>query len=134
MGNFTVFNLKWMEAYQDSVLKDAEYSWISRHMNCSFVWKIGEDSFLFNILNGEIISITVPTWNDSWDFSIEGPLDTWMKFIERSPMPIYNDLLGMLTRLPQCELKGNRLMAMQYMRSLTRLFTIAREVEGDKMV
>ncbi|MET3506583.1 hypothetical protein [Halalkalibacter oceani] len=124
-------SLEWINSFQQAVKQDQEFLWIAKHMNCTFLWKVGSESFLFKIEQGNILSITSPTWNDSWDFSIEGTQEAWNKFLKQPPPPLYNDLLGMVTRLPECELNGNRLMAMQYMRSLTRLFTIAREVQGD---
>lgn len=131
MKNRSAFSINWMHTLQKAVNKDSEFSWIAKHMNCTFLWKIDEDLFLFKIHNGKINSINVPTWNDSWDFSIEGPRYAWLKLVEQMPPPLYNDLLGMVTKLEECELNGNRLLAMQNMRSLSRLFTIAREVQGD---
>ncbi|MFM1655216.1 hypothetical protein ACI7RC_24445 [Brevibacillus sp. B_LB10_24] len=130
MGDLQAFSPEWMKLFQTAANHDLELSWIAKHVHCRFLWKIGGRSFLFQILGGKITSIAVPTWNDSWDFSIEGPEEAWNKFIQPVPPPVYQDLLGIVTRIPDCRLEGNRLMAMQYMRTLTRLFTVAREVQG----
>ncbi|WP_019119755.1 hypothetical protein [Brevibacillus massiliensis] len=130
MGDLKAFSPEWMKVFQTAANRDPELSWIAKHMNCRFLWKIGCCSYLFQIEGGKIISIAEPTWNDSWDFNIEGPKEAWDKFIQPVPPPVYHDLLGIVTRIQDCCLNGNRLMAMQYMRSLTRMFTVAREMQG----
>lgn len=132
MASSIAFSAEWMSSFQETVNQDPELSWIAKHMNCTFLWKIGAESFLFQINGGKIASIKSPTWNDSWDFSIEGPKEVWLRFIKQVPPPFYNDLLAIVTRLPDCQLSGNRLLAMQYMRSLTRMLSLAREAEGGE--
>lgn len=129
MASSIAFSSEWMGAFQERVNQDPELSWIAKNMNCTFVWRIEADPFLFQINRGKITSIKAPTWNDSWDFSIEGPREVWLHFIKQVPPPLYNDLLAIVSRLPDCQLSGNRLLAMQYIRSLTRMFSLSRELE-----
>lgn len=128
MADPSLFSPEWMARFQKVINKDQELSWIAKFMTCDFIWQIGERSYLFHIVDGKVRSIVSPTWNDSWDFAIEGPEEAWVKFAKRLPPPMYHDLLGMVTRLPECRLTGNRLIAMQNIRSLTRMMSLAREV------
>lgn len=128
MVDLELFSSEWMKRFQEVVNNDQELSWIAKFMTCDFLWKIDKESHLIKVLEGKIQSITSPTWNDSWDFTIEGSKETWVKFTKRVPPPMYYDLLGMVTRLPDCSLTGNRLIAMQYIRSLTRMMSLTREV------
>ncbi|GAA4708006.1 hypothetical protein [Brevibacillus fulvus] len=123
-----LFTPEWMERFRQVVNEDRELAWIGRWMTCDFVWQIGQSAHLFHVEAGKVLSIASPTWNDSWDFAIEGTEGAWEKFARPYPPPMYYDLLGMVTRLPECRLTGNRLKAMQNIRSLTRMMSLAREV------
>ncbi|GED29916.1 hypothetical protein P9G84_11325 [Brevibacillus centrosporus] len=126
-----MFSPEWMEQFRQVVNEDRELSWIARWMTCDFVWRVGEAVYLFHVVGGKVISVVAPTWNDSWDFAIEGTEEAWSKFAQPLPPPMYYDLLGMVTRLPECRLTGNRLKAMQHIRSLTRMMSLVREVGGE---
>jgi hypothetical protein len=128
MADLTLFSPEWMTRFREVINNDQELSWIAKFMTCNFVWQIGTKSYLFRVQNGKIQSIVTPTWNDSWDFTLEGSEEAWAKFARKVPPPLYHDLLGMVTRLPECRLIGNRLIAMQNIRSLTRMMSLAREV------
>jgi hypothetical protein len=123
-----IYSEQWMQQFQQQVNRDQQLSQIGTFFNCTFVWKIGEIAYLFLIEKGKVLDIRVPMSNDSWDFTIEGPKDTWLKFAESSPSLEYYDLLGILTKHEDSYLIGNRLKAMQHMRSLRRLFQIVKEV------
>lgn len=128
MGNDIVFSEQWVKRFRNVVNEDQELSWIGKFMDLRFMWQIGELQYLISVEKGKIQSIRSPTWNDSWDFSIYGPQSAWEKFIQPIPLPIYNDILGMITKLPECDLIGNRLAAMQNIRAFTRMMSLAREV------
>ncbi|BCJ85978.1 hypothetical protein [Effusibacillus dendaii] len=128
MANQILFSSEWMERFREVINEDRELSWIAKFMTCDFVWQIGASSYLFHVVEGKVRSIVPPTWNDSWDFALEGTEEAWGKFARPVPPPMYYDLLGMITRLPECRLTGNRLKAMQNIRALTRLMSLVREV------
>jgi hypothetical protein len=126
----TIFTEKWLEHFVKVVNDDQEFSWIAKHMNTSFVWKIGDAMHLFIVQNGRLLEIQQPIWNESWDFSVEGPTEVWAKFILPEPPPVHNDILGIVNHLPNCYLNGNRIIAMQNIRALMHLFSLSRKV-GD---
>jgi hypothetical protein len=132
MNKTSLFSQAWMSQLQHLINTDRELVSIGRLFDCTFVWKIGDLSYLFQIEHGKAVAIRRPTWNDHWDFSIEGPTGTWEKFVQPLPPPGYYDLLGIITRHSDCDLIGNRLKAMQHMRSLVRLFQLTREVEQQE--
>jgi hypothetical protein len=131
LGIMDLFSREWMERFKKTINEDRELSWIGKFFTCRFVWKIGQRAYLFRVANGKVLSIAPPTWNDSWDFALEGPEEAWRKFAMPLPPPLYHDLLGMVTRLPDCQLSGNRLLAMQHIRALTRLMSLVREVKSE---
>jgi|SRR5699024_2149918 len=126
MGKFTPFTKEWFDKYKLVINYDRELSWISKHMTCSFLWQIDNEEILFDVKEGKIIMIRNPNWSDSWDFSIVGPKSVWEIFIQKYPPPLYNSLLGLLTKHPHCNLKGNRIIAMQNIRSIIRMFSLTR--------
>lgn len=131
MGEIKAFSNQWFDHFIQVVNKDKELNWIAAFMTLDFVWIIGEKAFLIKVREGKIRTISAPSWNDSWEFAIEGPEGVWEKFIEKVPPPMYFDLLGIVTKMPNCGLTGNRLAAMQHARALTRMMSLARSIEGD---
>lgn len=123
-----IFTEGWMTRFQAEANGDPEFSWVGRFMNLSFVWRIGELPHLITVKNGRVESIVTPVWNDSWEFELCGPESAWAKFVQPVPPPIYNDVLGMVTKLTDCYITGNRLVAMQNIRAFTTLMNLARRV------
>jgi hypothetical protein len=124
------FSLDWMERFKMVINTDPELSWVGRFMNLRFIWRIEEVQYLFVVKNGKVESVSSPTWNDSWDFELSGPVSAWEKFVQPVPPPMYNDVLGMVSKLPDCDLTGNRLVAMQNIRALTTMMNLARRVSA----
>jgi|SRR5699024_3061251 len=128
MSECNIFSKEWFDKYKLIINYDQELSWVAKHMTCSFLWQIENEQILFDVNKGKIVSIRYPNWNDSWHFSIEGPKNVWEVFIQKYPPPLYNSLLGLLTKHPDCALKGSRMIAMQNIRAIIRIFSLARYV------
>ena len=56
-------------------------------------------------------------------------MSVWRKFINPDPEPLYHDFFAMLMRVPEFEVDGDSLAAMQNARALHRMMNILRTME-----
>lgn len=125
----TVIDKEWTEGFKQRVNDDPEFTVVGKWMRVRFVWDLGETRMLVVVEQGRIADIKLDeeiTFNDSWDFSLHGSRESWEKFLSAYPPPMYNDLWAMVVQVEDVRLDGNRLAAMQNIRALSRLMTLAR--------
>ena len=117
-------NEKWADSLKQKINNDPEFVVVGRWMHVSFLWELGETRMLFVVKEGKIEDIKLDqeiTFNDSWEFSFHGSKESWEKFLAPCPPPMYNDIWAMVVQVEDVELNGNRLVAMQNIRALSRL-------------
>ena len=123
----------WANSLKKKVNNDPEFATVGRLMQVNFLWELGETRLLFIVKEGKIDDIKVNdeiTFNDSWAFSLRGSKESWEKFLAPVPPPMYNDIWAMVVQVEDVELNGNRLVAMQNIRALSRLMTLTRIQES----
>jgi pimeloyl-ACP methyl ester carboxylesterase len=124
---------EWANGLKERVNNDPEFAVVGRLMQVDFLWEAGETRLLFIVKDGKIYDIKLDdeiTFNDSWEFSLRGSEESWRKFLAPSPPPMYNDIWAMVVHVEDVELHGNRLVAMQNIRALSRLMTLTRAQEN----
>lgn len=123
---------EWTGSLTERVNNDPEFAVVGRLMDVDFLWEVGATRLLFIVRQGQIKDVKLNdeiTFNDSWEFSLRGPEESWKKFLALVPPPMYNDLWAMVVQVEDVELHGNRLVAMQNIRALSRLMTLTRASE-----
>ena len=127
---------KWADNLKQKINTDPEFAVVGKWMHVRFVWELGETRMLFVVKEGKIEDIKLDeeiTFNDSWEFSLHGSKESWEKFLAPCPPPMYNDIWAMVVQVEDVELNGDRLVAMQNIRALSRLMALTRTQEGSSV-
>src|ERR671939_64384 len=120
---------KWTDSLKQRVNHDPEFAVVGKLMHVRFMWELGETRMLFVVERGKIEDIKLDeeiTFNDSWQFSLRGSRESWERFLAPCPPPMHNDIWAMVVQVNDVELDGDRLVAMQNIRALSRLMALAR--------
>ena len=125
------FDYQWMNSWQDTVNQDPTMKIIGRYFTTDFLLGFGEKEYLVSMHQGRIERITDQLSIDTpWTFALRGPRESWEKFIQRVPPPMYNDIWAMAHPLHgrlkmDCDVK----VLWQNLRALTWMLDHMRELQ-----
>lgn len=123
-------SMAWMERYRDRVNTDREMAVIGDWFDTEFKLSFGGNDFLLTVRKGRIERIEQrPRFDRPARFSIRAPMTVWRKFIRPDPEPLYHDFFAMLMRVPEFDIDGDSLAAMQNARALHRMMNILKTME-----
>ena len=121
---------QWMNRYRDAVNEDAELKLIGEWFSTEFKLSFEGNDYLLKVRGGRIEEIVHdPRFDAPARFSLRAPMSVWRKFINPEPEPLYHDFFAMLMRVPEFEIDGDSLAAMQNARALHRMMNILRTME-----
>ena len=120
----------WMERYRERVNADREMRVIGDWFSLDFKLSFEGDIWLLSVREGRIADIVHrPRFDRPSRFTIAAPMRVWSKFIRPDPEPLYHDFFAMLMRVPEFEIDGDSLAAMQNARALHRMMNILKTME-----
>ena len=121
---------EWMARYRERVNGDPEMAVIGDWFSLDFKLSFEGDAWLLSVRGGRIEDIVHrPRFDRPARFTITAPMRVWSKFIRPDPEPLYHDFFAMLMRVPEFELDGDSLAAMQNARALHRMMNILKTME-----
>ena len=125
------FESQWMNAWQDTVNQDLTIMFIGRYFTTNFLLGFGEKEYLVSMHQGNIERITDQLSIETpWTFALRGPQESWEKFIQRVPPPMYNDIWAMAHPLHgRLQMDGDVKVLWQNLRALTWMLDRMREVQ-----
>ena len=95
-----VFDARWMQHWQDLVNQDSVTKIIGRHLSADVLFEFGETAYVVSFVNGAIPRIAQDIGPEStYAFALRGPTETWGKFVQPIPPPMYNDIWAMANPL-----------------------------------
>jgi len=127
----TAFDPRWMNAWQDTVNEDPAMKVIDRYFTTDFLIGFGDKEYLVSMREGSIQRITDELSIETpWTFGLRGPRESWEKFIQRVPPPMYNDIWAMAHPLHgRLRMDGDVKVMWQHLRALTWMLDRMREVQ-----
>ena len=118
----------WLARYRARVNADQEMSVIGDWFSTAFALTFGDERYALRIEKGKIAEIIKrPGLDVRTMFGFRAPVAVWQKFLSADPPPLFHDFFAMLMRVPEFELEGDSLVAMQNARALHRMMNIMRE-------
>jgi hypothetical protein len=125
------FEPKWMNAWQDTVNKDPTMKIIGRYFTTDFLIGFGDKEYLVSMREGTVNRVTDQlTIETPWTFALRGPQESWSKFVQRVPPPMYNDIWAMAHPLHgRLRMDGDVKVMWQNLRALTWMLDRMREVQ-----
>ena len=129
------FDSQWMNAWQDTVNQDPTMKIIGRYFTTKFLLGFGEKQYLVSMDQGSIERITDQLSIETpWTFALRGPRESWEKFIQRVPPPMYNDIWAMAHPLHgRLQMDGDVKVLWQNLRALTWMLDRMREVQAPEV-
>jgi len=125
-----MFDNAWMNKWQKAVNDNGPMSWIGKHFTADFLFGFGESEYQVSFLKGKLDSFSDEmTPETCYSLAIKGPEESWKKFCQEVPPPMYNDLWAMAHPLHgRVTLEGDQMLLWQNMRALMWALDRMREI------
>jgi hypothetical protein len=130
------FDSQWMNAWQDEVNKDPALPVSGRFFTTDFLIGFDDKEYLVSVREGSIervtdnLSIETP-----WSFALRAPSESWNKFVQKVPPPMYNDIWAMAHPLHgSLQMDGDVKVMWQNIRALTWMLARMREIPDRAVV
>ncbi|HLX98927.1 MAG TPA: hypothetical protein VKR62_09520 [Roseiarcus sp.] len=121
-STLTEFDADWIVAWAKRVNEDHVLKVIGRFFTANFVIGVDDRDFYIQVRNGKIEMVAdEPNANlMGWQFALRAPANSWSKFVEPTPPPMYNDIWAMAHPLHgKLKIEGDTKIFWQNLRALT---------------
>lgn len=125
------FDSHWVERWQNLVNQDSVMKVIGRHFTANVLMEFGQHAYVLSFVDGAIARVAHNIGPETtFALALRGPLETWGKFIQPIPPPMYNDLIAMTHPLHgRLRAEGDLKVMWQNLRALTWALDIMRSVK-----
>ncbi len=125
-----VFDTGWMERWQDLVNQDSVTKIIGRHLTADVLLVFGDTAYVVSFVDGTIPKVSHDIGPEStYAFALRGPVETWAKFVQPVPPPMYNDIWAMAHPLHgRLQIEGDVKVMWQNLRAFTWTLDLMRNV------
>lgn len=126
------FDTQWMERWRTRVNDDAVTKTIGRHFTANVMIEFGDAAYVVSFVDGTATNIVHGVGPETtWTFALRGPHDSWSKFIQPLPPPMYNDIWAMAHPLHgRLKIEGDVKVMWQNLRAFTWVLDLMREVDA----
>ena len=130
------FDSHWMNAWQDVVNADPGFKVVGTHFTADFLLGFGEREYVVSVREGHVERITDELSIETpWSFALRAPEESWEKFTQKLPPPMYNDIWAMAHPLHgRLQMDGDVKVLWQNMRALMWMLDRMREVPERELV
>lgn len=132
----TRFNSQWMNAWQDTVNADPTLKIIGRYFTADFLVGFDDQEYVVSVRDGVVQRVTDSLSIETpWSFALRAPKESWEKYTQKLPPPMYNDLWAMAHPLHgRLRMDGDVKVLWQNVRALTWMLERMREVPDQVVV
>lgn len=125
-----MFDTSWMKRWQAAVNANGPMKWIGKHFTAQFLLGFGEKNFVVSFDKGKLVDFTDQIGPETcYQLAIRGPAESWKKFVQKVPPPMYNDLWAMAHPLHgRVTMEGDQKILWQNMRAFFWALERMREV------
>lgn len=125
-----MFDSAWMKRWSEAVNSNGPMSWIGKHFTATMLLGFGDKHFVVSFDQGKIASFTDEIGPETcYQLAIKGPAESWEKFCQPVPPPMYNDIWAMGHPLHgRVVMEGDQMVMWQNMRAFTWALDRMREV------
>lgn len=124
-------DLDWFESWAKKVNGDRVLRVIGRFFTVNFVIGIDERDYLIVVRDGRIHQVAegLTTNMMGWQFALRAPANSWSRFVQPVPPPMYNDIWAMAHPLHgKLKIEGDTKPFWQNLRALFWMLALMREV------
>jgi hypothetical protein len=117
---------------QDAMKNDPELGVAGRFFTCDLLLGSGDRRFLLRFREGDLAEIVPdPLPVIPWRVAIKAPEETWEKFLQNPPPPMFHDIWA-ATWLGHMTLEGDTKVLMQHHLAIWRTLKLLRETASIK--
>ncbi len=118
----------WNDAAREAANADAEFRYAARHWTSQLILKVGDDRFLFDVVDGEVrrFELTDDQFQ-GYSAILAGTEHDWEELLKPVPPPFYQDFFGAWFQ-HGFEISGDLRSVFVHYWALLRLLDIMREV------
>jgi len=120
-----------VERLRKGINSDPEFQLASRYMTQDIHFAADDADCIVRVRDGVVTEIKLNPFLEPWSYSIEGPIDSWRKFLQPVPPPFYNEIYSCI-EARTLKLVGNLEAAAAHFWALTRMMDIFRELQNAK--
>jgi hypothetical protein len=126
-----VFDARWMERWQKLVNQDSVTKVIGRHFTADFMLDFSNAAYVVSFVNGAMTRVAQDIGPETtYQFALRAPQESWSKFIQPIPPPMYNDIWAMAHPLHgRLRLEGDVKVMWQNLRAFTWTLDLMRNVK-----
>lgn len=117
---------RWVEEFRNASERDETIGAMAKYYTCSFLLDMEDKKVLVRMHDGKVDEIIVdPGMLEAYDFAIRASANTWRKFAEKTPEPMFHGIWAASFR-EDMKLEGNLTVMMQNLRNLTAQLELLR--------
>ncbi|OUM98698.1 MAG: hypothetical protein BAA04_04605 [Firmicutes bacterium ZCTH02-B6] len=125
-----VFHPDELEQWAAAASQDTAFQRMSRGLETRFLLASGREAHLLSLKDGHLTVLGRPAPDDSWDFALRGPDESWRRLLSPVPPPGYQSLTALRAIDPGFAWEGNLLRLSQALAALERWVELARWHKG----
>jgi len=92
----SAFDVRWVERWQNRVNQDSVAQLLGRHFSADVMLEFGPQAYVVSFERGAIARVHHDLGAEStYQFALRAPVETWAKFVQPVPPPMYNDIIAM---------------------------------------
>lgn len=115
-----------LEEWAAAARRDAAFQRLSKGVEAQFLLECGREAYLFSLRDGQLTLLGRPAPDDSWDFALRGPEESWQRLLAPVPPPGFQSLTALRATDPGFAWEGNLLRLTQALAALERWVELAR--------
>lgn len=125
-------NKQSIDQWAKRVNGDKVFKVIGKYLTAKFLLGIGDDQYFVVVKDGKIDNLTdeVPGAGTGvgWQFALRAPAESWEKFSQAVPPPMYNDIWAMAHPLHgKLKIEGDAFLFWQNLRALAWMLDLMRQ-------
>jgi hypothetical protein len=129
--NILFLDPSYIKRFREGINSDPEFKLAARFMSRDILLGVGDSKCIFSVRDGIVTEINlVPTFMDSWDFSIRATAESWEKVLSPSPPAFYHGLFAGMHR-STFSLDGNLEAAFAHFWAISRMLDVLRQLQNE---
>jgi hypothetical protein len=126
-----LFDNRWMERWQNLVNQDSVMKIIGRYFTADVLLQFGEAAYVVSFSGGGVARVAQDIGPETtYVFALRGPAESWSKFVQPVPPPMYNDIWAMAHPLHgRLKIEGDVKVMWQNLRAFTWALDLMRNVK-----
>jgi pimeloyl-ACP methyl ester carboxylesterase len=118
---------KWIKTWLPIANRDHEFRLASEGLKLQFLFQIEKEEYIFHLDESGLIFLGDSQFDESWDFAIRAPAETWNNLLSSLPPPGSQSIISLRATDSNFRWEGNMVSGSQALHALQRLLEILRE-------